>query len=109
MGRPELYPVKKVIGFDQKMLGAIDKWRRHQNPIPSVSDAIRNLVERGLATTQSAAPHSKKTASKASVLAGREIDRMEDQRATSDERASRKRRLLKGPKEFRDIRAKART
>ena len=48
MGRPLLYPVKKVIGFDQEMLDAINKWRTKQKPIPSVSDAIRSLVECGL-------------------------------------------------------------
>ena len=30
------------------MLAAVDKWRRKQNPIPSVSDAIRALIELGL-------------------------------------------------------------
>ena len=48
MPRPELYPVKKVIGFDQAQLSAIDKWRRRQDPIPSVSEAIRKLVAVGL-------------------------------------------------------------
>ena len=48
MPRPELFPVKKVIGFDQEMLDAIDGWRRRQTPIPSVSEAIRQLVELGL-------------------------------------------------------------
>ena len=48
-GRPEKYPVKKVIGFDQEMLDAIDEWRRQQMPIPTVSDAIRALIENGLA------------------------------------------------------------
>jgi regulatory protein YycI of two-component signal transduction system YycFG len=47
-GRPEKYPVKKVIGFDQEMLDAIDEWRRQQTPIPTVSDAIRELVWQGL-------------------------------------------------------------
>lgn len=48
LARPEIYPVKKVIGFDQGMLDAIDDWRRKQKPIPTVSDAIRRLVELGL-------------------------------------------------------------
>jgi hypothetical protein len=48
MPRPEIYPVKKVIGFDQEMLDAIDEWRRRQTPIPTVSDAIRRLIEIGL-------------------------------------------------------------
>jgi regulatory protein YycI of two-component signal transduction system YycFG len=47
-GRPEKYPVKKVIGFAQEMLDAIDEWRRQQKPIPTVSDAIRALVQQGL-------------------------------------------------------------
>jgi hypothetical protein len=47
-GRPKKYPVKKVIGFDQEMLDAIDEWRRRQKPIPTVSDAIRALVQQGL-------------------------------------------------------------
>jgi len=53
-GRPELYPVKKVIGFDQSMLDAIDRWRGKQTPIPTVSDAIRALVERGLSSEANA-------------------------------------------------------
>jgi hypothetical protein len=36
-------------------------------------------------------------------LAGREINRLGDQTATREERARRKRRLIKGPREFRDI------
>lgn len=47
-GRPELYPHKKVIGFDDPMLAAIDNWRRKQKPIPNLSDAIRELIKRGL-------------------------------------------------------------
>jgi hypothetical protein len=48
MARPELYPVKKVIGFEQQMLDQVEKWRRRQNPIPTVSESIRRLVELGL-------------------------------------------------------------
>ena len=45
---PELYPVKKVIGFTSEMLEAVERWRAKQKPIPTVSDAIRRLVELGL-------------------------------------------------------------
>jgi transcriptional regulator with XRE-family HTH domain len=45
-----------------------------------------------------------KTGPKASEMAGRAIDRVDDQRATAEDRARRKRRLLQGPKEFRDLR-----
>jgi hypothetical protein len=37
-------------------------------------------------------------------MAGRTIDTIEDQSAPADDRAKRKRRLLKGPQEFREIR-----
>jgi len=48
MPRPQLFPIKKVVGFDQEMIDAIDKWRAKQKPLPNVSDAIRRLVELGL-------------------------------------------------------------
>jgi hypothetical protein len=48
MPRPELFPVKKVVGFDQAMMDDIEKWRAKQQPIPNVSEAIRRLVELGL-------------------------------------------------------------
>ena len=43
-------------------------------------------------------------AEKARAMAGQEIDRLSDPSATVEERQRRKRRLLKGPKEFRDFR-----
>jgi hypothetical protein len=104
MPRPELYPVKKVIGFDHAMLEAVEKWRAKQQPIPTVSDAIRQLVEMGLSVAASARPHSAKTRAKAAGMAAEAIDRHTDQSASTEEQASRKRRLLKGPKEFRDLR-----
>ena len=48
MPRPEIYPVKKLVGLSEAMLEAIDKWRAKQKPIPNVSDAIRQLIEIGL-------------------------------------------------------------
>jgi len=41
---------------------------------------------------------------KAADLAGQAIDSLGDQTATVEERAHRKRRLIKGPREFRDVR-----
>jgi transcriptional regulator with XRE-family HTH domain len=49
---------------------------------------------------------SKGDASKAADLAAREIEKLSDKTATGEERASRKRRLIAGPKEFRGIRRK---
>jgi CRP-like cAMP-binding protein len=42
----ESYP---LIGFDQPVLDAIEEWRLKQSPPPSVSQAVRRLVELGLA------------------------------------------------------------
>jgi hypothetical protein len=41
-------------------------------------------------------------------MAAREVDRIGDPSATEEERQLRKRRLIKGPKEFRGIRKKSR-
>ncbi len=49
---------------------------------------------------------SRASAPKAADMAAREIDRLADKAATGEERASRKRRLIAGPKEFRGIRRK---
>ena len=43
---------------------------------------------------------------KAAEMAAQELDRLGDKAATGEERASRKRRLIAGPKEFRGIRRK---
>ena len=45
-------------------------------------------------------------AAKARDMAGQAVDRLIDPSAPVEERQSRKRRLLKGPKEFRDMRDK---
>src|SRR5262247_1534931 len=47
-----------------------------------------------------------KRAAKAREMAGQTLDRLIDRSASEEERHTRKRRLLKGPKEFRDIRDK---
>src|SRR5262245_240577 len=47
-----------------------------------------------------------KRAAKAREMAGQAVDRLIASSATDDQRQSRKRRILKGPKEFRDIRDK---
>jgi hypothetical protein len=49
-------------------------------------------------------PPSEKASVKAAAMAGNEIDRLCDRSATDEQRASRKRRLIEGPREFREIR-----
>ena len=96
MGRPELYPIKKVIGFDEKMLEAIEKWRAKQKPIPTVSDAIRLLVKSALAHPPMVPGKPHKDAAKAKDMARTVLnERMKD--LSENERITRKGRLLKGP------------
>jgi Arc/MetJ-type ribon-helix-helix transcriptional regulator len=104
MPRPELYPVKKIVGFDQVMIDRVEKWRARQKPIPNASEAIRRLVEFGLASMAPTVHRSKESRTKASLLAGKTIDKLNDVSASSQEQDKRKRRLLKGPSEFRELR-----
>lgn len=44
MARPEKFPIKKLIGFDQEIMDALDGYRRDQETIPNISEAIRDLL-----------------------------------------------------------------
>jgi hypothetical protein len=85
-------------------LTALDAWIAGQHPPPSRPEAIRRLVDLGLAATPSSRQRSPNARSKAHELANKQIDKLIDPSTTDDERQQRKRRLLKGPKEFREIR-----
>ena len=85
-------------------LDAVDKWRLKQQVPPARAAAVRRLAEIGLGAAHGDRPVGKKAAAKASKMAGNEIDRLGDSSATPEEREKRKRRLLKGPGEFRELR-----
>jgi hypothetical protein len=73
--------------------------------MPTLSEATRRLVELGLtvrATKLKQAPLAR--ADRAKELAAQAIDKMGDPAAPPEERAQRRRRLTKGPEEFRDLR-----
>jgi Arc/MetJ-type ribon-helix-helix transcriptional regulator len=92
-----------AIRLSAELTSRIDQWAvAHE--IASRSEAIRHLVELGLASVRPAARRDSKATAKASELAAREIDRIGDKLATAEEHASRKHRLLKGPADFRGIR-----
>ena len=82
----------------------VDSWAAKQEDKPGRSEAIRRLVETALATTGPAPKRSKKAAAKAAGMAGEMIDRLADKSASPAEQAKRKRRLMKGPPEFREMR-----
>jgi hypothetical protein len=83
---------------------SIDQWAKRQDDKPARSEAIRRLIELALAGTRPIPRRNPKTASKAADLAAQQIDHLSDPSATDEQRQTRKRRLLKGPQEFRDIR-----
>jgi hypothetical protein len=83
---------------------AIVKWAEGQRDKPTLSEAVRRLVELGLTVKTGTKTKSDKQKARASELAGTTIDRLHEVAASFDDKASRKRRLVKGPSEFRDVR-----
>ena len=65
-GRPVTHPVKKLIGFNDKMLTEVERWRAKQKPTLNASQAIRRLIELGLKVkeSQGVAGNSQRAASK---------------------------------------------
>ena len=103
-GRLRMAAVSVHVRLLPDQLACIKEWIAAQpKPRPSRPEAIRRLLDLGLAGTPTGR-RSHKATSRAFDLASRQIDRISDPSATADERQRRKRRLLKGPKEFRDIR-----
>jgi hypothetical protein len=84
-------------------LARVDRWAASQKDHPSRPEAVRRLVELGLGIAQRAGVRTKKAA-QAAEMASHEIDRLGDPSASDEERQVRKRRLIKGPNEFRDLR-----
>jgi hypothetical protein len=106
-GRPAngQYPVTAV-RLPPELKSKVGTWANRQKDKPSLSKAIRQLLENALAGTAAPSQSDKGRTRLAANLAAREIDQLGDKAATGEERASRKRRLLSGPKEFRDMRRK---
>jgi hypothetical protein len=87
-------------------LSALDAWiEKQKDPDLSRPEAIRRLVESGLANETSASPGSNPGRQlRAQELATNTIEKIIDPAAPAEERVQRRRRLTKGPEEFRDVR-----
>ena len=96
----------EIIGvrIQPSQLSALDSWIADQPRRTSRPEAIRRLVEEALASIADRRPASRTTARKASELAAREIEGMGDKSQPFTEQQRRKRRLIRGPTEFRNIR-----
>jgi hypothetical protein len=104
-GRPKkkggVYPVTAV-RLPPALGAEVDKWASAQAEAPTRSAAIRRLVEFGLTVKTRSAPSERQRAALAD-LASKAIDSLKVE-APDDEKARRKRRLIKGPEEFREDR-----
>ena len=96
-------PAQLDVRMSPNELNSLDAWINTQPvPRPTRAEAIRRIVKEVL----SRGVRSKKSAAKAREMAGQEIDRRLDEASipAGHERARRKRRLTKGPTEFREMR-----
>jgi hypothetical protein len=83
---------------------SVVRWAERQSDNPSLSEAIRRLVELGLTVTARPKQSAPVRAERAKDLTAKVIDGLPIHATDAEETASRKRRLLKGPEEFRDVR-----
>jgi len=105
-GRPAT-GITPMMGFraDPVTRAAIVRWAENQPDMPSLSEAIRQLVELGLTVKTPARPTSKPGRRlRAQELATKAIEKIIDPAAPPEEQAQRRRRLTKGPAEFREAR-----
>jgi hypothetical protein len=94
-----------AIRLSAELRATVDKWAAKQDDAPGRSEAIRRLVELGLtvrANKPKQAPAAR--AERAKELASKTIDSLTVGAPDNDEHATRKRRLIKGPEEFRELR-----
>jgi hypothetical protein len=95
-----------LVGFraSPETRASIVRWAENQPDLPTLSEAIRRLVEQGLTMPGRRTQTSPGRAQRATELAGNVIDELTAVGSDAQESASRKRRLLKGPEEYRDVR-----
>jgi hypothetical protein len=83
------------------LITKLDAWASRESI--GRSEAVRRLLDRALASESQKEPGNAE-AQKASELADRTAERLVDKSMPPEEQGRRKRALIKGPKEFRDIR-----
>ena len=86
-------------------MAALDHWiAKQREPELTRPEAIRRLVEIGLNVKTNGRTTTEGQKLRAREMASVAIDSMTDSSAHPSDQDSRKRRLLKGPEEFRDVR-----
>ena len=88
-------------------LAAVDAWIAKQNATMTRPEAIRAMLDAVLVIVSNdpgEKPKARRQAARASEMAARTIERKLDPAVPEEERAQRRRRLTKGPLEFREDR-----
>jgi hypothetical protein len=95
-----------LMGFraSPAMRASVVRWAENQRDKPTLSEAIRRLVELGLTVKARPKQPARARAERANEMAAKRLDQLVDKAAPAEEQASRKRNLLKGPEEFREAR-----
>jgi hypothetical protein len=100
-GTAPLVGVRMTLEFQEP----IRAWAKAQEDCPSMAEAIRRLVKIGLRVNAPArAARSTPNKLRAQELAAKVIEKLADPAAAPEERDQRRRRLTKGPTEFREHR-----
>ena len=101
---PTGHGIQIQVRIKPEKLAELDRWIRAQSDNPSRPEAIRRMVERTLSRFAHPKAADQKKAQKASELAARAAEHVIDKSIPLEEQQRRKRALIKGPKEFREIR-----
>ena len=105
-GRPATgrEPVR-TMRLSDEFIAKVDAWAEKQDDHPGRTEAIRRLVELGLRVKTEEKPVRRPGRRlRARELATEAIEKISDPTAPPEERAQRRRRLTKGPSEFREAR-----
>jgi hypothetical protein len=83
---------------------SIVRWAEDQPDMPTLSEATRRLVELGLTIKMNIKQRPAGRADRSKELAAKTIEKMIDPSVSPEDRTQRRRRLTKGPLEFREAR-----
>jgi hypothetical protein len=96
-----------LVRLQPDRLAAVDAWIARQTAPMTRPEAIRAMLDAVLVIVSndpSEKPKARKQAARASEMAAQTIERKLDPKIPVEERAQRRRRLTKGPPEFREDR-----
>ena len=102
-GRPKIGAIPVLVRLLPDQAAKLDKWRKGLPDSPGRPEAIRRLLEENLPMRSRV--HGGGGAHRASELAAKTLETFVDESRPAFEHQRAKRRLIHGPKEFRDIRA----